>query len=206
MRITAALILAALLGGAVRGEGSAAAEVDTIDSIIEKITALRAQRAELEKQEGALRSDLDTKLKEQKDRLDKLNLVEPKPPVPPKPVPPVPPVPSDPLKAKIKEAFDADATDPTVKKAQAKELAALYSVSAKLCRNPSITTVSGLVGKVREAAELLIGTESLKPIRKVVSGELSLIMPNEADLTDAQRAAAELLFTKLAAALEEIAK
>jgi len=61
----------------------------SIDQLMEQLTRLRAQRAELEKLEKEVMDALKEKLKEQRQRLQKLGVpVEEQPVAPTKPVPP----------------------------------------------------------------------------------------------------------------------
>jgi hypothetical protein len=116
---------------------------------------------------------------------------------------PPPPPPNDPLRAKLKAAYDAD---PAAGKAEAaKTLAELYRQAAALAADPAVRTAGDLLGRVKRAAEKL-APNALVGLRKVVAEELAGALPTDAgeDLTAAHRAAAAGLFGKLAAALDSI--
>jgi hypothetical protein len=72
----------------------AAAPEPTVDQLLDRLTELRRQKAELEKQEQATVKQLRDKLKAQTERLEKLGIApDPKNvPVPDGPVPAIPPV------------------------------------------------------------------------------------------------------------------
>lgn len=121
-------------------------------------------------------------------------------PTPPKPIPPDP---TDPLKARIKAAIEADAANPTAKAKAVKDLALLYDqLAKKVCPDESIATAGELLERARETAKLLIGADSLLGVRKVVAEELAVILTADVALTQEQRDSVAALFTKLAAILE----
>lgn len=124
----------------------------------------------------------------------------------PRPNPPEPPQPpGDPLRAKLKATFDSDSAPAAAKREQAKDLAALYRAAAKLAQNSATSTSGELLARVREAARTLVGPDALKDVRHVVGDKLAALLPTDAPLSDAQRASAAALFTKLSAILEELA-
>jgi hypothetical protein len=186
-----------------------------VDALIAKLQAIQQQKAELLKQEMAVLVALNAEKKRLMDLFDKFGLNGPVPPVPPVPpapqpnpkppdVPPTPAPPVDPLKVKLKAAFDAETA--TAKRDQAKDLAALYRQAAKLAADATVVTSGDLLGRVRDAAKSLVGADSLKGLRSAAGAELGLLLPTDADLTADQRAAVAKLFGRLADALEELAK
>jgi hypothetical protein len=195
----------------------AAQQPPSIDATIDRIADIRAKRAELEKQEAAAVGDLKTLLKALNERIDKLGLVDPPKP-PPVPVPPTPPpAPVDPLKAKLKAAFDADPVQLDTRRSQALDLAALWKLMVGKVEDKKITTASELRRQYKEAAaDLLKDPEptekvpkprvNLEDVRRCVAFELGVLLPNEGDLTAEQRASVSALFAKLALCIEEIAK
>jgi hypothetical protein len=181
----------------------------TIDQLLEKIADLRRQKADLEKQEQAAAAELKVRLKELVEKLSKLGLADPlpAPPAPPAPVPPKPPEPpADPLAAKLKTAFDSDTADAAVKRERAKDLAALYRQAAALASNVDVATSGDLLKRVRDAAGVLVGADSLKGVRQAVGAELARLLPTDSPLSDEQRKAVGELFVRLAGILEDVAK
>lgn len=173
----------------------------TVDQLAGKIADIRAKRADLEKQEQAAIADLRTELKRQADLIEKLGLLDGPQPKP------VPPVPVDPLKAKLKAAFDASAGTTAEKAEHAKDLAALYREASKLVADPALVTAATLRQKLKDASAVLIGPDALKEVRQAVALVLAGVLPTtDSDLTNEQRTAAAALFARLAAVLEEIAK
>jgi hypothetical protein len=123
---------------------------------------------------------------------------------PPGPKPPDPRPPTDPLRAKLKAALDADAAPAATKREQAKDLAALYRAAARLARDSAVPTSGELLARVRDAARTLVGPDALKDVRRAAGDELSALLPTDAPLTDPLRTSAAALFTKLASLLEEL--
>lgn len=167
-----------------------------IEQLVQRITELRKQQADLKKQEDAAALELKAELKRLHDLLDALN-IDPKPPVPPKP-----PEPADPLRAKLKSAFDADPAQLDARRSHAKDLAALYRQAAKLCADESVATSGDLLARVKTAAASLVGADALRECRKVVGAELGALLPTDDALTDAQRKAVAALFARLADVLD----
>lgn len=133
----------------------------------------------------------------------------------PAPKPPAPPA-ADPLRERLKAAYDADPeADPAKKRERARLLAELYRQAADLAvkKKPKAddggpdeyeyehATSGELVANIRRAADGLVGPSDLQAVRKVVAGELAALLPADAPLTGEQRAAAADLFKRLAAAL-----
>lgn len=173
----------------------------SIDSTIERIADLRAKQADLKKQEDAAVADLKAQLKALNEKIEKLGLLDGPQPKP------VPPVPVDPLKAKLKAAFDASAGTSAEKTEHAKDLAALYREASKLVADPALVTAATLRQKLKDASAVLIGPDALKEVRQAVALVLASVLPTtDSDLTDDQRTAAAALFVRLAGLLEEIAK
>ena len=174
----------------------------TVDALVEQVAGIRAKRADLDKQEAAALAALKAELKRQSDLIDKLGGVGPAP----KPPDPKPPEPADPLRAKLKAAFDGDGAAPEVKREQAKDLAALYRQAATLAADVTVATSGELLKRVRDAGGSLIGPDALKDVRRAAGAELAAVLPTDAPLSDSQREAAAKLFARLATTLEEIAK
>lgn len=174
----------------------------SVDALVEQVTGIRAKRADLDKQEATALAALKAELKRQSDLIDKLGGVGPAP----KPPDPKPPEPADPLRAKLKAAFDADPAPLDARREQAKDLAALYRQAAMLAADPEVTTSGDLLRRVRDAAGTLVGVDALKDVRRAAGQELGGVLPTDATLTREQRTAVAALFAKLAATLEEVAK
>lgn len=179
----------------------------SIDQLAADVVGIRTKRAELEKAEAEKLGAIAAELKRQRELLEKLGLdtPTPKPPAPVPPPVPVPPV--DPLRSKLKAAFDAALGASADKAEWARDLAALYRAAAKLAADPTLATAGTLRAKLKDASAALIGSEALKEVRQAVAVELAAVLPTtDADLTDAHRAAAAALFKALAGHLEELAK
>lgn len=115
--------------------------------------------------------------------------------------PPKPPTPNDPLQAKLKAAYDADAG--ADKSESVKLLVELYKQLAdRVCPDASIATVGELLGRCRDASGVLLKPEQLVGVRRVVAGELGLLFPADGPLSDEQRKRSSELFKRLAATLE----
>ena len=119
---------------------------------------------------------------------------------------PGPAPPADPLKARLKAAYDTDPLVIDKRREQAKDLAALYRQAAKLAADPTVATSGDLLQRVKAAAGTLVGADSLKAVRTVAGVELAAVLPTDAALADDQRSAAAALFAKLAATLDELAR
>ncbi len=111
---------------------------------------------------------------------------------------PGPEPPADPLRAKLKVAFDADSAPPAQKREQARDLASLYREAAKLAEDSTVATSGELLRRVRDAAGMLVGPDALKDARRVVGGELAALLPTDALLSGAQRTITATLFRGLA--------
>jgi len=173
-----------------------------IDALVADGLDIKRQRAELDRREAANRAAVAAELKRIADLVAKLD----DGPTPPKPVPPRPPEPADPLKARLRAAFDADHQQLDLRRAAALDLAALYREAAKLAADPAVATSGDLLARVRDAARALVGADALREVRRVAGAELGAVLPTDAPLTDEQRKQAAALFTKLATALEDIAR
>ncbi len=167
-----------------------------IDDLLTRITDIRKQRAELDKQEAAAKSDLDKKRREQQERYDALFGPQPKPPEP---------KPSDPLRDRLKPAYDADPAQLDKRAAHAKDLAELYRQGAGYATDPATKSSGDLLTRVREASATVIGPTALVAVRKAVAAELGALLPTDEPLTDLQRADVVALFTRLAAILDALA-
>ena len=129
----------------------------------------------------------------------------PKPPEPkpPDPKPPIPPAPSDPFAADLRRLYAAD-SNPN-KRAPAEKLLALYRLAATLCNDKTITTCEELMDTVRDAARTLAG-DTLLPIRQRVAGELGKLAGPSDTLSEGLRQKLADVFSRAAAALEDVAK
>lgn len=116
--------------------------------------------------------------------------------------PPVPPKPGDPLEARIKAAFDADASPK--KSEHAKDLAELYRQAATMSARPDVATAGDLLARVRDASASLVGADALRAVRTEAAKELAALLPADAALSDGQRKAAAELFGRLAAILDKL--
>jgi hypothetical protein len=202
-RLLAATTVLLVLCGAAAAQDPAK---PTIDQLAADVLGIRAKRAELDKAEAEKLTAIAAELKRQRELLEKLGPDGPAP----KPPAPVPPKPDDPLKTKLKSAYDADPAAPDARRASALDLAALYRAAADLARDETVGTSGELLAKVGAAAVSLLkdppGARKLAAVRRVASGELAALLPTDAPLTADQRAATAALFLKLASALEETAK
>lgn len=114
---------------------------------------------------------------------------------------PLPPGPN-PLRDRLRVAFDTDAkTDPAARD-EARDLAALYKQAALLAESPDVPTSGELLRRVREAASVLIGPNAMPTLRKAVALELASVLTDDAPLTADQRRDLAKLFRDIAAALE----
>ena len=120
----------------------------------------------------------------------------PKPPVPPDPKP------ADPLRVRLKAAYDADAEPVAARKEHAKDLAELYRQAAELAGKAEVATSGDLLARVRAASGTLVGPDALKGVRTEVARELGVVLPTDAALSDEQRKSVAELFKKLAAILD----
>lgn len=120
----------------------------------------------------------------------------------PGPKPPEPKL--DPLKARLKAAYDADPAEPAKKQGQAKDLAELYRQAAALALRDDVASSGELLRRVRDAAGTLVGADALKSVRTEVAAELKAVLPADAALADEQRKAVADLFRKLAAVLDSL--
>lgn len=118
----------------------------------------------------------------------------------PEPKPPDPP--ADPLRAKLKVAFDADNAPLAQKREQTRDLAALYRAAAKLAEDSAVGTSGELLRRVRDAAGTLVGADALKDVRRVVGGELATLLPIDVALTGSQRTTIAALFRQLSDILD----
>lgn len=121
----------------------------------------------------------------------------------PSPVPPDP-VPVDPLVRDIRTAFFADKG----KAADMQALAALYTLMVKECANPVYVTVGDLNGTFVKARDEMLtdpatGTVALPSVRARAGQEAGAVLGTDRDapLTDAMRASAKDVYTKLAKAV-----
>lgn len=169
------------------------------------INELYQRRAEVKKKVDELNkelADLDTRLRG--EFLDLQKKLADDGILGPIPVPPAPPPkPVDPLKAKLRAAYESDkgTRDDLVK------LVAVYKAAVGHARNADVQSTKELLGQIREvAAEFLPDAEVLKGVRRLVAEELvgAVGPPSDVPITEAQREAAAKLFTQLVAILETL--
>ena len=129
---------------------------------------------------------------------------EPQPPGPgPKPPEPGP---SDPLLAKLQDAYDAS-TD--AKKAEhAATLAELYRQAATLARDEKIKTAGDLYAKIAAASGMLLPRDALRKLRGVVQVELDSSLPTDTEtvLTERHRQEIQGTLTHLAELMGRLSK
>lgn len=182
---------------------ASAQEPANVDALLDKLAAAKKQQAELSKLANELTGEIQNRLLALNKRLAEINGA----PLPMPPGPVVPPV-VDPLKSKIATAFAADAGTPADKKSDAGKLAALYSVAVdqKLADDATLTTVGGLIARVR-AAGTSLAADRLPGTRKVIGDELTAVLKSaDTPLTPELRASATGIFSRIEAALDEVAK
>jgi hypothetical protein len=170
----------------------------TIEQLVERYSVETKIAEDAKRQAEATREEIRRRYKELTDKLAPLGIFPPGPGpvVPPKPEPPTP----DALAKRLKEAFDAD----NGKSADAKALAALYSLCVKLCADEGLASSADLLTRLRVASANMVAPGVLGKLRMVVSGELIAIFaaPSDDPLTKEQRDAAAALFARLATILE----
>lgn len=117
---------------------------------------------------------------------------------------PVPPPPDDGLRARMADALARDRGA----RADVLQLAAIYREAARVVTDPDVPHSKELLTRVRKVAEALLGAAALPAVRAAVAAELLAVlgMTSEEPLSDAQRARAAALFTRLASHLEELTK
>ncbi len=170
----------------------------SVPELIAKVKELRLKEAEARKAREVAEAELKAEAKRQQDELDKLFGPTPDP----KPNPPKPPEPVDPLRAKLRAAFDADPAQLDIRRNSAKDLAELYRQASKLSADASVETSGDLLKRVRDASATLVGADALRECRRVVAQELGALLPTDEPLTDGQRKAVAELFGRLAVVLE----
>lgn len=119
-------------------------------------------------------------------------------PAPPRPEP------ADPLRGRMRAAFDADPAPPPAKREQARDLAELYRQAGKLCGDPAVLTSGDLLQRVKAAAVTLVGADALKDVRRVAAAEIAAVLATDAPLTDDQRTRAAAAFARLAETLDAL--
>ncbi len=171
-----------------------------VDAQLSRLAEKRKLQAELQKETADLVAQIQTQLLNFQKRLGELN-------GPPLPMPPLPP-PNDPLKAKIAEAFKADAGDLASKKLDAAKLAGTYSaaVEKNLALIPELKTAGDLIERVR-SIDPSLGTDRLTNVRTLIAAELAAILKSHSTpLTDELRNAVAALFARFEAALDDVSK
>jgi hypothetical protein len=168
---------------------------DPIDAVIEKVAKLRAQRAELQKQEDDLILEARKRYSDLGKKLDSLGAA------------PTPPAPADKLAQDLGELYKSEAS--AAKKVQVLTLAALYKQAAKEAHSPQCETCEDLAALILSFVENAVGLgpDALKPIRARVLAELKTVAPNlAAPLNDQLRAAIDGVYSRAAVILEGAAK
>jgi hypothetical protein len=186
---------------------TAAGQPPPVDSLLEKLDGVQKQRAELSKQADDLTKEIRSRLRSMASKLEELTGQVVNPPSPVTPPGPAP-VPADPFRKKIADAFSLDPGQPSQKKADAVQLAALYSVAVdqKLADDPALTTVGQLIARVRSAGQTL-AADRLAGVRKVIGDEMAAVLKDPSlELTPDKRKAASELFARIETALDEVAK
>jgi hypothetical protein len=172
-----------------------AAPTEPLDVLLDKIAKLRAQRADLQKQEDELVAQAKARFKELADKIDKLGAT------------PAPPTPTDKLAADIAKLYaDEPSKD---KKVQALTLANLYKQMAKESQSPTCETCEELAAILLTFVENTVGlgADALKPIRGRVLTEVHGVAPSlTAKLDDGLRAGIGGVYSRAAAILEGVAK
>jgi hypothetical protein len=118
--------------------------------------------------------------------------------------PPKPP--ADPLKAKLKAAYDADASES--KGEDRKNLAALYRAATDRATTKNKSgeyadaTIGSLLKAVQETSDSFVGTDALPGIRQVAREELNRLFASDGPLDDASRKKLGDLLGRLAEILE----
>lgn len=203
MRVAKAL--SSLVAVLVVTSSSAQETAPTLESMYEKLKANRSSEAELRKKIAALeveRAEIGAAAKKELERLTGLYKELVGPPVP------LPPPPNDALKGRIATAFSADPGTLADKKADAVKLSGLYAaaVQVKLADDPTVTTVGQLIARVRTLGAQL-AADRLPGTRKVIGDEMAAVLKDPtATLDKTSREAAALLFARIEAALDEVAK
>lgn len=167
-----------------------------IDSLIDNVVAKRADLQRAQKAEAQAVADLKSAYADLTKKINDLGLNGPTPG-------PTPVVPVDPLTLKLWTAYRAD---PAPDKADTlKDLAELMKQAQTLAKDPSLTTVGALAGKVAGAASVL-AKDKLVAVRTVLKAELANNFPSDGPMTPEVRLAAEVFFGKLQNALVEAGK
>lgn len=170
----------------------APADPPTLEALVDKVGAIRQQRAELEKQEAATLAEVRARLKALEDKLGRID---------PKPVPPPePPKPADPLAVALKAAYLTDAG--AGKASQVKDLAELYKQAADLAGNEGVPSTGQLMERIRQAA-LTLKIDGLLTCRKLIAAECAAVLGTdpETKLDGETRAKARTLFLRVFACL-----
>jgi hypothetical protein len=186
---------------------TAAGQSPTVDSLLEKLDGVQKQRAELSKQADDLTKEIRSRLRAMASKLEELTGQVVNPPSPVNPPGPAP-APVDPFRKKIADAYSLDPGQPSQKKADAIQLAALYSVAVdqKLADDPALATVGQLIARVRSAGQTL-AADRLAGVRKVIGEEMAAVLKDPAlELTTDKRKAASELFARIETALDEVSK
>lgn len=161
----------------------------SLEQLLEKHAELHKATIDAQNAEAASLAAIKARYKDITDKINRL-LPNPGPDIKP---------PVDVLAGKLREAFGTGNPN------DAKALAALYREAAKLCEDAALESGNQLNAKLAQASTAMVGKDVLIPLRKVVLGELQLILganPTDEPLTDVQRKAAAALFVRLATILE----
>ena len=171
------------------------APAETIDTAIDKILKLRAQQADLKKQEDDLLADVKKRYADLAAKIDKLGAA------------PTPPAPADKLAVDLGALYAKETGDK--KKLQALTLANLYKQAAKEANSPQCETCADLAALILSFIENAegLGADAMKPVRERVMAELKSVAPNlETPLNDNLRASINSIYSRASAILEGVAK
>lgn len=186
-------------------------EKPSVDDQLTKLAAVKKQKAdllkqvaELDKTAAALVLEIQDQLRQLGRRLEEINGT----PLPPGPTPPGPVnPPADPLKARIRAAYDADPGSPADKRQWAIELSGYYSaaVESKLADDRTITTAGQLIERIRKTTTL--DRTKLTGARTVAAQEIAAVLGTiDTPLDDAKRKAVTTLFQRIESAFDEVTK
>lgn len=125
---------------------------------------------------------------------------------PPEPPPPPLPGPDDGLVRRLQAGYDADPAPVDQRRADLRQLAALYAEASRLAANPQLTTAGQLLGALRDASAALVPTGRLTAVRQTIAADLAAELPTDpaAPLTPSVREAAATRFARIAAALGRV--
>lgn len=187
-------------------------EKPTLDDLLTRLAAakkdgteFRRKAADSDKLAAELANEARELIDALKRRLDELH--GPPAPMPPGPGPTPPPPVVDPLRKKVADAFALDAGSPADKKQWAAALSGYYeaAVELKLADDATIQTAGDLTARIR--ATVTLPPDKLVTTRTAIGQELAALLGTASTPLSAEaRKALPLLFTRIAAALDEVSK